>query len=189
VLDEVEASRFRAVSESALALDATLMRCRVGEQASREEFSELQIFEEIFGVWLEKYVLLPVRVRLESSRPLHASTQQRHWNQCNLMELMTFFLDRFLESALLHPEKQRPSYILEAARANLIGKVRRKVLSSALDFNDAVLNDITTGIPFCLKRFLTLGRGLVVDEAIWAYFSRAEKRRGKLAHMKNKPPP
>ncbi len=71
----------------------------------------------------------------------------------------------------------------------LIKQNLQQRLNHCLNVGDEVLGDILAAIPSCVKRFVTLGTAVTVDEAIWAYHSLDAKRRGKLRHIPAKPHP
>jgi hypothetical protein len=147
-----------------------------------------EIFNTVFGEWIQKHILPAISAHIEEERQKRAKKQQRRWKEVDMPELLAFFLNQFLLGIVLHPEKQqKDGEKISAARAGLVGQTRLKVLCAALNFQDDVLRDIMDGITSCVQQLVELGPVLTVDEAVWAYYARDAKYLGKLRHLPNKP--
>lgn len=70
---------------------------------------------------------------------------------------------------------------------NLIGKTQAKVISTAFDLGDNIVNNMLEQATPIVLNAIKLGNVFAVDEALWAYFGSLARSLGKLRTIPNKP--
>jgi hypothetical protein len=148
-----------------------------------------EIFLGVFVQWIATALLPEVAALMKLRCATIAPKQKKHWHPPQVEELIAYFLWQFLASAVSSSEQTLDKKKLQATQKNLVGISRRKVLNTALNLGNDQMLKVTECISSFIQRFVTLGGAVVIDEAIWSFFSKNAKDRRQTRHIPEKPHP
>lgn len=184
---KIEASAFRPIFDASLEISANKSKARVKMLPSRGLPTILEVFESVFGAWISDCLLGELYGKIDELAPTVAVTQHRRWKHFSYSQVMAFFLNQFLQAIKSLPLKDQDNNKIDALMQGLVSDETHKVICASLKFGDVVLKKILAGIPHCVQRLVELGGTIVVDEAIWPYYSPAGKFENKYVHIPSKP--
>jgi hypothetical protein len=163
------------------------MNAQLLDVLKRHEYTELEIFSEIFGSWVEKSVLEPVQAVLREKRSVVARKQRNRWRPTNKEELLKFFSARFVDGLIKFVKHKISLALLENLRKKLIGSNRCDVLHSALAVGLEDVSDMASSISTTLRNFVSYGAVFCVDETIFAHYGAVAESQGLLSFIPGKP--
>jgi hypothetical protein len=187
MLDKIAASGWHPCHDSQLQLNVPTTPAVLRDRFRHREYSELEMLMEIFGSWLEIYVLPPLNVMLGKRHAKLEGGGKRRYNMVSKNQLFRYFLYRFLCGLEKHQKHNIRANILEQAKCDLIGVNRADAIHACLDFGDHTLTQIVGHAHVHLAQFVAAGSTSCVDETIFPHYGKKAFDQGKLQCIKGKP--
>jgi hypothetical protein len=150
--------------------------------------TDWQIFETVFGAWVEEKILPAAEANRQILLSIHKHHDTENWKPITYEELLEYYLLHLLTGEKHCIDEQVEQSEVAAARSQITLPINRvKALNSIVNFGDEVFLNVVSAIPFYVAKLIEPGGAVTLDEAIWAAYSPKGEHQGLLCYIPDKP--